>query len=89
LNTIWKYEIPEDERCFEIRMPKGSKFLSLQMQKNKPVMWYLVNTKNKNVKKRFLANRTGCKVLNKETWKYLDTFQLRDGDCVKHLYEEG
>lgn len=85
--TIWKYEIPILDD-FEIELPKAAEFLTLQLQFHTLTIWFLVNTDNEMVKRKFRLIGTGHKIIDKSWLKYLGTFQLHDGNFIGHVFED-
>lgn len=85
---IWKFEI-KDLSCAIFEMPKGSKILSIQTQKETPCIWVLVNPLNEKELRHFEVYGTGHDIsFNKETeLKFINTFQLHGGNLVFHLFE--
>ena len=83
--TIYKYKLTPD--C-EIKLPKYSKILTLQVQNGDPFVWVLLSTEEKRLDKyKFYTIGTGHDaeiILEKE---YLGTFQLLDG-LVFHVFYE-
>jgi len=68
-----------------IEMPIGAKFLSIQSQDGKPVMWFLVNAAMSKEFRRFRVIGTGQEFNIDQTDQYLGTFQI--GGFVGHLFE--
>lgn len=83
---IFKYEFPIQD-YFHLILPRNSKFLSAQVQNEKPVMWFVVDTETDiSFMYRFSLKCTGDK-LDLDQKDYLATLQL--GDIVGHLFYEG
>ena len=87
MKTIWKYDIPI-EANFEITMPRNAKFLSIQVQFDKPVVWYLVDTNEKETKRIFKLFGTGHTIIDDNWLKYRGTFQTIDGTFIGHVFED-
>ena len=84
MKTIWKYEVnPYSEQ----RLPKGAEVLSVQVQKDKPCIWVLVDPSNEKELRVFRVYGTGHE-LPDNPGKFIGTFQLFDGDLVFHVFEE-
>lgn len=86
--TIWKYVININDN-FTINLPDDSltKILSLQIQRNQPCLWILVDDTAKVFKERkFRIVGTGIPV-NFNTDKFIGTFQINYGNLVFHLFE--
>lgn len=88
--TIHKYEIQNIDDKFELQLPAGAVFLSVQAQQNRPQMWMLVDDQAEKTAIQFAVRGTGhdCSNLNDGSWKYLGTFQLNDGRHVFHLFAQ-
>lgn len=82
---IWKFPIPVTD-YFTTTMPKGAKFLALQVQRSEPCAWFLVNPDNEPEGRRFFVVGTGHNV-PAEAGEYLGTFQMAGGSFVGHLFE--
>lgn len=85
--TIWKFELEVIDRQ-SIHMPIGAEILTIQIQKEKPCLWALVDS-DKNTEKRFIEIfGTGNPIDNNvESRKYISTFQLHGGELVFHAFE--
>lgn len=86
--TVYKYPCLHSE-MFNIEMPVGAKILTVQHQKEKPVMWALVNPDEINKTMRsFLWIHTGEPVaLDYDELIYVDTLQSLGGNLIFHLFE--
>lgn len=82
--TIWKYGV-EPAVAFEVDLPVGAEFLSVQAQFGEPQMWWLVDPKAPTTRRRFAVHGTGHAVSGAKT--YLGTFQMRGGELIFHLFE--
>lgn len=84
-SIIYKYPFEvEDE--FTLRLPRGAIFLSVQVQRNQPVMWFQVFDETTYFDDRqFEIIPTGVSGTF-DRLMYLGTFQLFDA-FVGHLYE--
>lgn len=84
---IWKYEIPVTD-LIKLEIPENSKFLDVQVQDDKVVVWYLVrHTEAPKKTVKFRIYGTGHFVED-SLQTYLGTFQLLGGAFVGHLFEE-
>ncbi len=87
MNTIYKYPVIIGN--FELDLPKDAEVLTIQVQHGEPVMWVLQNTYKSMLTRRFTVCGTGHEVeLLPPSFKYIGTFQLKDGYFVGHLFEE-
>jgi hypothetical protein len=82
-HQIWKFTISFDG---EIRMPVGSRPLSVQMQNGQPVLWAIVDIANDKAIARFHVAGTGHD-LPDNIGRFIDTFQMEDGALVFHVFE--
>ena len=85
MKTIWKYPITEDSYQ-EIQMPLDAEILCVQLQRNIPTLWALVETENfKKSLARFdiLTYYTGDRQINEKA-KYIGTYQL--AGLVYHVF---
>lgn len=87
--VIYKYKLMVVDQNL-IEMPKGAIILSVQAQENEPVIWALVNPKNKLEQREFRIFGTGnplpSDIMN---FIYIGTFQIETlgGLFVGHLHE--
>ncbi len=82
---IYKYTlelVPEQQ----VRMPFGSSILTVQIQKDIPCLWALVNPKMHTVPRTIYIRGTGHE-FNAEAFKYINTFQQLDGGLIWHVFE--
>ena len=84
---IFKYELSVIDRQ-HISLPYGAKVLSLQVQRNKPYIWVLVNPHSTFFTKHtFITVGTGHEALIDDT-EFLGTYQLSEGALVFHVFKE-
>lgn len=88
MKTIYKYEISKYGRR-EIRMPKGAKILSTQLQHGEPVIWALVDTSAPSVARNIDVHTTGSDVRDDDTSRFIGTLLLDDGKYVIHVLDLG
>ena len=74
---------------FELRLPKGAEFLSVQQQYDATQSWWVVDLEQPKRSRFFRVRGTGHEFVRKagETEKFLGTFQLNGGTFVGHLFE--
>ena len=85
MRSIWKYELPMSVEPVRVSLPKGAKFLTLQMQGDSPCMWFEVDPCAVIERNRaFYLVGTGHELPDILS-NYLGTFQIRA--CVFHAYE--
>lgn len=85
---IWKFPMASPEQG-RIEMPKGAEILTIQTQNETPCIWALVNPENEKEVRYFEVFGTGhevCCDMGVER-KYINTFQLKCGALVFHLFE--
>lgn len=86
--SIWKFPMNVNDRV-RLSMPKGAEILTVQTQNETPCIWALVDTENEKEERYFEIFGTGHPVpvdMGVER-KYINTFQLRGGSLVFHLFE--
>jgi hypothetical protein len=84
---IWKYPIDHRRKRLEFAIPRGSKFLAVQLQYERPVMWWLVDTAAEKSQHVFHIYQTGAQI-DGNPGRYLGTYQLSNGSFVHHLFED-
>lgn len=84
MKTIWKYEISP---CCKIQVPKNGKVLTVQVQRNQPCLWILVDPNAKKEVRKFVTYGTGHEI-KYENGKYIGTFQIDNDNLVFHVFEE-
>lgn len=84
---IWKFPISSGQITLE--MPIGALILTVQAQNRTPCIWALVIPTNKTEQRHFELYGTGQEIhcdMGIER-KYINTFQMQDGEFVFHLFE--
>jgi len=88
VEAIWKQSL----ECAEhqvVSLPRGSKVLCVQTQREQPCIWFVTpETNNPTMELRtFAIHGTGheCVTVN---GIYIGTFQLQGGALVFHVFEE-
>ncbi|NIN00507.1 MAG: hypothetical protein GTO24_21215 [candidate division Zixibacteria bacterium] len=84
--VIWKFAVPMAE-SFLIQMPEGAEMLCVQMQRDEPQLWALVDPDAPKAPRNFTIMGTGKKYTKQSTknLKYVGTFQ--SGTYVWHLFD--
>lgn len=85
---ILKYQL-EEVYFQHIEMPKGAEILSVQVQRDIPCIWALVNPENDNEKRGFEIFGTGSLIqydMGVER-KYIGTIQRFGGNIIWHVFE--
>lgn len=80
--TIWKYSIPIDD-FIAVSMPEGAQVLTVQMQRDTPCIWALVDTEAPLVTCMFRLFGTGNPISG-DAGEYVGTFQMLG--LVFHLF---
>lgn len=86
MKKIYKYVVPLEG---EIELPKGSRILSFQIQREDPCIWVLVDPLEEALEARqFRIVGTGHPMgEDLESGVYLGTVQMANGALVWHLFE--
>jgi hypothetical protein len=77
-----------------LQLPRGARFLSVQVQNDQPQSWWLVDPNPDPFDGpldmvRLVVIGTGHHWDDRlDHWKFLGTFQLEDGAFVGHLFQE-
>lgn len=87
---IYKYHI--EPGITSITLPKGAKFLDVQIQRGEPQAWFLFDEMEKEKETRAFAlvgtgERFSFHGQGKPNHVYLGTFQLVEFNLVFHLFE--
>ena len=90
MKTIWKFEIPFEDK-FTIKMPKSAEILCVQQDQKtfKPCIWAMVESENELEERYFELFGTGHPIhtdMGIER-KYLGTYQYQKGEFVGHIFE--
>lgn len=86
MKTIHKYPIPV-AASFPLRLPEGAEILILQMQRNVPCIWALVDPSKPLRLRVFVTVGTGFGLDDKFNFQsYVGTYQ--DDGFVWHVFEE-
>ena len=68
-------------------LPEGAQFLSLQLQRGQPQMWFRVDTRNALRRQVFAVVGTGKEIpLSMGHAPFLGTFQLENDQLVLHVF---
>lgn len=82
---IFKYELKVDDIQF-ISMPKGAKLLTVQIQRDIPCIWAMVDPDAEKEDKRICMRGTGHDVSEVKDMCHIGTFQMYGGDLVFHVF---
>ncbi len=88
LKTIHKYEIPASGE-FILELPVDTQILTVQLQKDKPCLWLLINTENTRseifyTNRRFCWFRTG-EPIGYTDLSYIATVQFKGGNYISSI----
>ena len=83
MKTIWKYELYPTTR---LELPKESKLLKIDIQYDKPCLWFLLDPSNEKEYRMFVTYGTGHDVPD-EPGQYVGTFFMNGGSLVFHVFE--
>lgn len=87
MRQIWKYDLAVSG-LQDIKMPKGSEVLTVQVQKGVPCIWALGDIEEEKVFRSFAVFGTGHDVSDLlKSISFVGTFQLHGGDLVFHVFE--
>lgn len=87
--TIYKYPFEINDE-FTLEMPASAQILSVQIQRNQPVLWALVNMDKPKQLRKFRIYGTGHPIRqDRMSIVYIGTFQLYQGDLIFHLFDGG
>ena len=87
MRTVYKYPLLLEDTQ-EIEMPGGSQILTVQVQRDQPCVWALVETQSQLVNRTFRVAGTGHDIPYGPELDYIGTFQLQSGLLVFHVFEE-
>lgn len=69
-----------------IKLPKGAKPLSVQLQFDIPCLWALVDEGNQPEDRILVIHGTGNPIDSIDDHTYLGTIQMREGTFVWHVF---
>lgn len=93
MKSIWKFPIEAVlTDTFEIDMPIGAEILTVQMQRDVPCFWAIVDPSVNRMTRRFRMVGTGHKFdFGADRYDtaplYIGTIQMADGALVWHFFE--
>lgn len=86
MTTIYKYSIPVED-SFVVEMPKDARILSVQVQRDDPQIWAVVDPDLVLQKREFRLLGTGHPFPDEGLWPtFVGTFQMLGGSLVFHLF---
>jgi len=87
MKQIWKYQLTVRDRM-HVLMPRGAKILTVQIQRDNPCVWALVDPEKADERRTFVIFGTGHPVIHDERLIYIGSFQLDGGALIFHVFEE-
>lgn len=85
--TIYKYPL-EVTDTQTIQMPKNAWILCVQVQSGTPCLWAVVKPEMATEPRIFHSVGTGHPMPENTLCEHIDTYQLRGGALVFHVFEE-
>lgn len=86
--TIHKYAMPAPGERWSVDIPKGAWFLSMQLQGDALVAWFMVDDMDPKEKREFTTVGTGFALpADALKWDHFGTVQV--GAFVWHVFEVG
>jgi len=84
---VYKYTIPVED-YFSLDLPAGAKILTIQVQRDEPQIWALVDPEQQPRPYNFRLAGTGHDITeSRDSLEYIGTFQLVGGNFIGHLFE--
>jgi hypothetical protein len=87
MKTIHKFHVGLG--MSSLMLPPDAKVLTVQMQRDTPQMWILLDTDAACIVRRFVTVGTGhdMSAFISEKAAYVGTFQMNEGALVLHVFE--
>lgn len=85
MKTIHKFPLQVADSQ-EMKMPKDSTILTVQVQNGTPCLWALVDT-DKEAEERFIRIIGTGHPVPENVLRYIGTFQVLEGTFVGHVFE--
>lgn len=87
MTTIWKYSLDlTDEQ--QLKIPKGSQILAVQVQRGDLVLWAIVDTEAPMEERGIVIVGTGHPFPNVGIARHIGTVQMMDGALIWHVFEK-
>jgi hypothetical protein len=92
MRAINKYRLEPGNGVTTLKMPVGAEILTVQVQRELPVLWALVERTNDTVERTFVTVPTGPRLPSEvasmlQGRSYIGTYQMASGDYVGHVFE--
>ncbi len=92
MRIIYKYQVPKDA-AEPVLIPKGSQFLTLQEQKEWPVVYFSVDPEETEMEEYYFKMLGTGWMINhfewmdlKDCWQYIGTVQIINKKFVFHIW---
>lgn len=85
MKTIWKYELNFTE-IQAIEMPDGAEILTVQTQRDVPMLWAMVDPEAPKVTRHIRTICTGQEFQKPVNLRYIGTSQICEGRLVYHVF---
>ena len=85
--SIWKFPFQVSD-FLTISMPLGANILSIQVQRDVPTIWAMVNPNAQLVTRSFRCFGTGHPIPSGLPLEFVGTVQMFDGELVFHVFED-
>ena len=85
MRKVYKYVLPVDD-YFTMSLPQNAEILKIDLQFDILHMWALVDPTKPSGVRHFRFVGTGHPI-EEENIRFIDTFQLHDGNLVFHIFE--
>jgi len=88
MSVIWRF--PLNGATYQwIEMPVDAKILCVRVNEREPCLYALCDDSGSHTEGRLIATRGTGEELNFDgQFTYLDTYQLREGGLVYHVFED-
>lgn len=86
MQTVYKYEIPIADE-FGLVLPCGAQVLSVQVQRDQPCIWALVDPQEHKKRRRLFRFAGTGHPISASNLLFIGTFQMDNGALVFHLFE--
>lgn len=89
MKTIWKFELRSTD-IQTLKVPKGYKVLTLQLQRGIPYIWIECDPNNDSTYLKLRTYGTGHEITNEESERlsYVGTYLIHQDSIVLHVYQQ-
>lgn len=88
MDVIWKFPLAEADRQ-TVMIPRQAELLCVQVQRDTPCLWARCDSARDSVVIEIAIIGTGSPIRTDDRLTYVDTFQMRDGHLVWHVFVVG